>query len=178
MLEMLKFLHSLGVVYNGFGILNESAIRIDKKTKKAFLHNFQHSFEFVVGGCDAKAIVSSFAEVKDIPSPFYIFLYLIKNNISVFREIDRQTLSSITDFDFEFELELLVGLSAENVFVELRKKAFSLDVSQLTHIYLNLCNSIKKENRHFEKFVDILKSIVHFGLSADESLERLDHIIE
>jgi hypothetical protein len=78
--------------------------------------------------------------------------------------------------------EYLVGLSAEDVFVELRKHAFYLDVQELTDIYLDLCNSIKNSNRHFGTFVDILRSVkerrARGEVSARDVLEMLDHIVK
>lgn len=179
MLENLDVLHSLGLVYKGFGILKESSINIDKKTKDAFLHNFQYTFDFVMDReKDIRPNMLAGTMDGDIPAYMFIYLYIVKNNLSTFQEKDRRTLLMLSN---QIDMTRLVGLSTENVMVELRNHAFYLDICELTEIYLKLCNSIKSSNRHFDKFVDILKSIRGGGgviVSAKQVLELLDHIVE
>ena len=177
-LYSLSNLHSHGIIYNGFVNLKESSIHIDKKTKKAFLHNFQYTYEFTSSSEEWSKLLFLFEDVNNIPSHIYIYLYIMKNNISFFGEMDRSVMCDVIK---DFDSELLVGLSAEDIFVNLKKKAFYLDICEITKIYLKLCYSIKNTNRHFGKFIDILESILlieNGEVSANEVIDKLDHIIE
>jgi hypothetical protein len=172
------------MVYGGFGVLQEDSIFVDINTKLAFLHNFQYTYSWKVNDDkDRKDMYIQLIHLSkngnaDIPPYMFLLMYLKKNDRRVFRESDRNVLTSIPETIISRLISASVNES--DVMDVLKHYAFCWDVYELTQIYLRLCSAITHNNRYFVVFVDILQSVGGGGVGClpSEMLDRLDHIIE
>lgn len=177
-------LHEKGLVYGGFGVLKEDAIRLDAVKKRAYLYNFQYTYPFDMtdgsGTGDEMFVRLSSVDVE-IPPYMWLILYLKKNNKQVFVEEDRDIIIRRGGLGVGI-IDKLIGMSATTTATcELLKHyACCWDVYELTFVFLGLCERLCIRNKYFRVFVDILQSVVENGLGilTSEVLERLDKIIE
>jgi hypothetical protein len=173
-------LHEKSLVYGGFGVLGQEAIKMDRIKKNAFLHKFQYTYVFDLERDDMFVRLSE-ANAR-IPPHMWLILYLKKNNRQTFCEKDKKVLIDSAPIGVTGNRirELVDISSVEEITEVLKKYAFCWDVYELTIIYMELCESIHVKNKYFGVFVDILRSVVEDGCGCltEYVLDRLDHIVE
>lgn len=181
-LRGLAELHSVGVVYGGFGALGSRAIMIERRNVRGVLVDFKYSYCWDRDGDDRFAFLLS--GEKRMPPYMTLLLYLKKNKRTELQKRDVVVLERLVPLSIlERVCEVCDGCETDALLKDL---AFCWDVYEVSEIYFQLCCAITHNNKYFKKFVEILEGVVGGGVDGGvgygalpaDVLERLDHIIE
>lgn len=160
LLVALNQLQQVGLVYGGFAIFQDEAIRIDAKTKRPLLHQFCYSFQWQENGPPVE---------QEDPLP------------------EKPTQGKYTQLEARNALALPLPpyLVHGHPHETNRDMAHAWDVHELSQLYLHVCDQIASDQHpYFPRFVNLLQRIVtgegegEPTCSANDVLRQLDHLLD